>query len=1049
MLQNVFLYSTRRQPVRMVCLALVIVFVTFAFVGRVSEYLLIRQETERLGSFYRSIGTLKGSDSAVSEAKAILSGSPYVGMVDQARYESAVLADMYNADATDNSEGLLRDDAVFYGTLEQSFAGTMPVFGGGETKIYTFMFKVDKVLAGYSEAIGEGDTFRLVSPVDYRTGAGVYTDLTEIYEGTEIGQRYLVRGVFHRWIPSCAIKSLDGKSSFLFERLAGKDSPWFYPVEPGQEADFSDPALAGLTEEIDVINSNQRALTAITSQDVGALAEVWQGGRKPYLVDGRWPDGMDNEQGARVCAITENFAKAKGLAVGDHLDMSLRDLYRCYYGCLYDPVDLERFGSIPESEVERYEIVGIFHCNSGVPLWLNKDYQPDYLFLPASVVPEDFEYGYLPGNFRYDEGAHNTDHFFLLTSPAVEHAFWADLGGKLEEMGVEVEILETGWDSFQNAAGPMEQSSLFSAAVFAGVLLAALSLTAFLYYRMRRGDFAKARALGLPARACGRQAALPLLLIGTAGTLAGSVLGWRYTQARAGETLRSLAEFGELSDGLSACWLAGLWAVCFALLAGLAAVGAALLARRPVLSLLQGGAVQKIAKKQESASSVQAAEIDLSLLGQVIGSAPAARKGSSAAHILRFVWRHIWRMPVKSGLAVALAAGFVVGLSAIQLAIADSGERIDTLYNSTVVTLDLVQEGLIGMTIKESGSGPISTGAVQCIQETGFIQDAYLEGANEAAILPYDGEWVRGRPVSLRAPGMVRTRATSFDDLSQFLAESKSELEVTFLDGWEETLFAQDWVAVDAGTSDEDPALFPVILPEVLYTGYGLQPGDTIGVALGDFRLCEVAGYYEGSARGFDVALLLPNSVAEAMAGERMHYLQAHFELDPSRNRELDQFRAKMARILDENRGMSLRALLWDEELKQAVEPLEDSVVLMRLLYPAAIVLSILVAAGVSTLFVMLSAKEAAILRVQGTTKLRMVLMLSMQQVFTCFAGLAAGLTGTLFYIGGTRPDLFATIIPGEAVCAGLYLTAGIVGAAASSVVAARKNPLEMLQVKE
>ena len=278
---------------------------------------------------------------------------------------------------------------------------------------------------------------------------------------------------------------------------------------------------------------------------------------------------------------------------------------------------------------------------------------------------------------------------------------------------------------------------------------------------------------------------------------------------------------------------------------------------------------------------------------------------------------------------------------------------------------------------------------------------------------------------------MVRTRATSFDDLSQFLAESKSELEVTFLDGWDETLFAQDWVAVDAGTSDEDPALFPVILPEVLYTGYG------------DFRLCEVAGYYEGSARGFDVALLLPNSVAEAMAGERMHYLQAHFELDPSRNRELDQFRAKMARILDENRGMSLRALLWDEELKQAVEPLEDSVVLMRLLYPAAIVLSILVAAGVSTLFVMLSAKEAAILRVQGTT------MLSMQQVFTCFAGLAAGLTGTLFYIGGTRPDLFATIIPGEAVCAGLYLTAGIVGAAASSVVAARKNPLEMLQVKE
>ena len=180
-----------------------------------------------------------------------------------------------------------------------------------------------------------------------------------------------------------------------------------------------------------------------------------------------------------------------------------------------------------------------------------------------------------------------------------------------------------------------------------------------------------------------------------------------------------------------------------------------------------------------------------------------------------------------------------------------------------------------------------------------------------------------------------------------------------------------------------------------------------------------------------------------------MHYLQAHFELDPSRNRELDQFRAKMARILDENRGMSLRALLWDEELKQAVEPLEDSVVLMRLLYPAAIVLSILVAAGVSTLFVMLSAKEAAILRVQGTTKLRMVLMLSMQQVFTCFAGLTIGLTGILLYIGGTRPDLLPGIAPGTAVCAAAYLAAGVLGAIASSAAVTGKNPLEMLQVKE
>ncbi len=109
----------------------------------------------------------------------------------------------------------------------------------------------------------------------------------------------------------------------------------------------------------------------------------------------------------------------------------------------------------------------------------------------------------------------------------------------------------------------------------------------------------------------------------------------------------------------------------------------------------------------------------------------------------------------------------------------------------------------------------------------------------------------------------------------------------------------------------------------------------------------------------------------------------------------------------------------------------------------------LLAAAGVSVLFVMLSAKEAAILRVQGTTRFRTVLMLSLQQVFTCFAGLLAGLIGILLYIGGTRPDLLTGLAPGAALCAGLYLTAGVTGAAVSSAAVTGKNPLEMLQVKE
>ena len=46
---NPFLRSTFRQPGKALCLVLVTALAAFAFVSRASEYLLIAQETERLG----------------------------------------------------------------------------------------------------------------------------------------------------------------------------------------------------------------------------------------------------------------------------------------------------------------------------------------------------------------------------------------------------------------------------------------------------------------------------------------------------------------------------------------------------------------------------------------------------------------------------------------------------------------------------------------------------------------------------------------------------------------------------------------------------------------------------------------------------------------------------------------------------------------------------------------------------------------------------------------------------------------------------------------
>ena len=116
MRNNVFLKSTLRQPVKTALLLAVVALITFAFVSRSAEYLLVRQETDRLGSYYRSIGTVEsiGGENRMKLALKYLQNSPYVKTADQALFGSAVMSGIYNEeyDAMDASR-YLREDMFF------------------------------------------------------------------------------------------------------------------------------------------------------------------------------------------------------------------------------------------------------------------------------------------------------------------------------------------------------------------------------------------------------------------------------------------------------------------------------------------------------------------------------------------------------------------------------------------------------------------------------------------------------------------------------------------------------------------------------------------------------------------------------------------------------------------------------------------------------------------------------------------------------------------------------------------------------------------------
>ena len=395
---------------------------------------------------------------------------------------------------------------------------------------------------------------------------------------------------------------------------------------------------------------------------------------------------------------------------------------------------------------------------------------------------------------------------------------------------------------------------------------------------------------------------------------------------------------------------------------------------------------------------------------------------------------------LKTGLAVLLAAGFTVGLAAIRLSIAASQERINWLYENTSAEAELLLADAVNSV---QSSGFLRQDTIDALLDSGYVKDAYLEGSAHGAVIRGAPGAEGGWGVHAAEEDTIKKAFRAFADEAVFLspAGSGGAVDITYLEGWDGSLFAQDWAA-------DEP--FPVVLPKAVWE----QFGDEVSLACKGFRRCEVAGFYEGElagAAGEKDPVLMPLSAYQDIGAIRaVAYSKVHVTLDPSLNRLLETFNQVVTEISARQSGMvALRAVIWDEELRLAVAPLENSVTLMEVLYPVTLVLSLLTAAGIAALFVMTSAKEVAIMRILGTTKLRSRVMLALQTAVTSLAGLLLGLGGALAYTGRTRPELLAGLVGASVLCAMLYLLAAIAGAAASAAAVTGRNPLELLQVKE
>ncbi len=1074
MRRNLFLKSSLRQPARTLVLVLLVGLITFAFVSRVVEYLVVNRETDRLSGYYRSIGSLdRGTvnDQQSRQAVDLVSKSQYVAFEDRRRYCSGVLQGIYNADLDGELASFLRSDVLLYGKMISKAHLPREV---GRYEEYQFDFEVDTVVVGYPDYVQEGSEVRLgylparASPI-FLSYVPTTDELLKLYGSFEIGQRYLVRARF------------DPPAQYYYDNRYPEDPVtiptiqpltqggiWFRRVEPGASVDLTDPSWAGLAEDVAVLEENQHAMSVYGTADMSGMPLVQEGSRFMYLTNGRWLDGDDNREGRRVCVVHNDFAVRRGLSVGDTITLKLRDLgsrsgHSIWTGSSDDSVHRGKVVHpgyiIPredgnawqgyETHTEEFEIVGLY----GI-LW---PYEAPTTFSIEMYVPESC----MPAGYCSHERIDLSLYSFVLESPEHEKAFLAENQQALKELGVEVSLVETGWNNFRAAAIPLKRSLAVNVWIFSAVLVPAMALAAILYLWQRRKDFAILRSIGVPVLQAVRQLVWSMTAIGTTGVVAGGVLSWGYALGKAAKTLASLQgpKAAGLSTDLSLSWLTGLCAVSIAVLVSLTVTEAAIMSRRPVLELLQGTGSRAVRERKQAAGKeadrerpgevplTQSGGLRTASGGGITRSVGEAHASGGPGRVLssRYVLRHIRRSPSKSTLTVAVALGFTLALGWFGWSIERNEAELDELYRVTQVEAEIVKTNPSLIT-RPWGGGFIPSEKVDGVVKTGFIKDAYVVATARAGTLgPFVGREESVRDYKRTVPQIA---LVGFNLAERFFAkyEMGDGCEVEYVDGWDGALFSKNWVLSQTGER------VPVVLPTTVMRQFQLKLGD--GVWLQNSTMtasvnCTVAGQYSRmrSANDSEDPILLPLSALRDFETETLHFRVAKFAIDPAKNRELPEFRAKMREMFAPNEdGVGdVTLIVWDGQMTQAVEPMEKNLQLIKMLHSVTIAVSTLIAVGLSVLMVFQCAKEASIMRVLGVTKRLARSMFCGEQALLCVVGLVLGLGSYAALRGQAAPALTGSTLG----CAALYLAGCLIGAWQGARAVTDRPPLELLQVKE
>ncbi len=1039
-----------RAPLKTLLTFLLIAVASFGLFYRVTDYAVIQREMARATSYYRGVAAIDNGvqNTAMLLASQLPNSVRYSYYKDISPPTSPLTAEQITAFSalpgisTTNTRymgsGIIDTikRIIDYGpytvkwdytarfVIEGTYTGYSPI-DWGITKANKLNLADCKPLAG-GVPITQGDSASIIAIASDGRTEFVVRDMRGFYsihnnpfgqsfvDGLIVGDRYLFIG---RWDPrqytnNNEIEMYMGDQDILDYC----DMCWLLTGKTDNYLDTDE--FAQVNNIVEITNRDLKTFDMVYTSDMLAIPRFNE--RKMLIKEGRALMADD----INACVLNLALMDINGLSIGDTLTVELCDKLLPQHAEIGASIVIYERYSTPVKTIE-LEIVGAYVDNDpqyerDASAWWS--YTPNTIFVPLSLLPVE-----VPDNHVIRPGEYS-----IVIDDALKIEEFLNKAEPLaKKLDVTLRFSDGGWMKIKDSMGTSKSSTLITTVLYLAAAAVALLLAAYLYIGRGKKSYAIMRALGTPCKRAQRAFALPLAVLSAFAIPVGGVGGMVYASKVITTALEELAVLIEqyipdTSLPVGAMLLCLICEVAFLILISALFMGK--LAKTLPLALLQGDTTRVKAKKRMvETSNDQTVPIPEFILSFPIGSGKPQRGCYGAVrHVLRYLLRHMRRAGWKTTITLLLA---VLLTSAIGL-LAVTRLSYQELFDETVV-------------IGNINNYPSS--AVMEAQSSELMEDFYYSG--KSAVICND------------IPSGVGYLFALTNDIERYLqSRYTSAYSIEYAEGYDASFFSQNEPLCLMGNS--------------MANLYGVKPGDVVTLLSWE-RYNVLETMFENddelfpklreSSREYKVAGIItsedqrlaigaiPVSIFAPLsttAEEISPYGEYPFPIEYGEFELVDKENPYVLRgYLDELASTDTKYMdtvtyhLNTTELDN-IKRIRD---MLNLLFPIAVAAAVLIGMIAPGLIIQQSVKEAATLRVLGTTKLRARCMLAIEQLCLCVFGVVIAAFGLFIY----SPELFVRSAGTLVLCGGLYLLGCVFSAvfAASSVT--RRGVLELLQVKE